>query len=55
MSGEWKTVHFRCVACDEWAEVETVGEVIEGPRCPVCKKPMRMEELKQDERKLFDE
>ncbi len=47
--------HFRCVSCDEWAVVETVGTVVEGPKCPGCKKAMQRVSLDQLALKLFPE
>ena len=56
MPEQMKTVHFHCKTCNEWNEVKTMGVVLQGPRCPRCKKPMREVTLEQGELRLsFDE
>ena len=47
------TIHFRCVSCDEWTVIETIGVVLEGPKCPTCRRPMKHIVLEQKVLDLF--
>lgn len=39
--------HYHCRKCNTWKVVESLGEVLSGPVCVVCKKPMRRVKLEQ--------
>lgn len=44
---------FICRTCNTSKKVETKGEVIQGPSCSVCRKPMRKVTPVQSELDLF--
>lgn len=33
--------HFQCAKCQTSRTVESIGKVITGPVCPICKQPMK--------------
>ncbi len=49
------TVHFHCKECKDVLDVVSLGEVVSGPICPRCHKPMKRVEIVQSELPLFDE
>jgi hydrogenase maturation factor len=48
-----ESTHFICRKCNISKVIEARGEVISGPTCPECRKPMRKVVLTQLELDLY--
>lgn len=47
------STHFHCPKCDTLKVVETVGIIVSGPVCDVCRRSMRRIEIRQLDLGLF--